>query len=173
MKEIFNEYYTPPTWIQWLIMLLFLAILLTLFLIAWKIKEKYYPQSKNSKEDIIIYRGIIGLTIVFLIALSILFSYIFSSNILVSYYNAKQEIPAQVNNNDITIITQSYVESLGINYLDHCQSNQENIQNSILCGGNKTNKIKLINNEGYLLTLDFKNSYDYKEHLYVLNVVKE
>lgn len=108
-----------------------------------------------------------------MITLSILCSYIFSNKILISYYNLKHEIPSQVNKEDITIITQSYVESLGVNYLDHCQSNQENIQNNILCGGNKTDKIKLINNEGYLFTISFKNSYDYDDNLYVLNVVKQ
>ena len=173
MKEIFNEYYDAPTWIQWVIMIIFLIIFVSIFLIVWKIKEKYYPQSRESREDVLIYKGIISLTIIFMITLSILCSYIFSNKILISYYNLKHEIPAQVNKEDITIITQSYVESLGVNYLDHCQSNQENIQNNILCGGNKTDNIKLINNEGYLFTISFKNSYDYNENLYVLNVIKQ
>ena len=173
MKEIFNEYYDAPTWADWVIMIMFLSILMIVFLIIWKTKEKYYPQPRSSKEEKIIYNGVIGLSIVFILSVSILFSYIFSNSLLIHYYNMKQEIPPQVNNNDITIITQSYVEALGVNYMDHCQSQQENINNSILCGGNKTTKIKLINNQGYLLNIDFKNDYDYDDHLYTLNIIEE
>ena len=96
MKEIFNEYFDAPTWIQWLIMIIFLIIFVSVFLIVWKIKEKYYSQSRESREDVLIYKGIMSLTIIFMITLSILCSYIFSNKILISYYNLKHEIPAQV-----------------------------------------------------------------------------
>ena len=172
MDIIVNTSYSAPIWFQWVVALLFFILFISLERLFFKTKnnKKYVLVDTPYKEtDKIINKSIKGLFTIFLIALSILCSYIFSHSLFIDFYNIQDKVVPGENNN-ATISAQDYIHSLGFDYQGYCFNTADTEDVSILCGGNSLKEVQLSNNQGDKITIDFTSSYNYDEKSYIIQV---